>query len=73
MPPASQDKTEHQMVNHLEKHRLLTEKYNLLFVMQKFCETIKESPFDFMPVTFYVDIRNPNKDTAIMQSLQPFS
>ena len=57
------------MVNHLERHRLLTEKYNLLFVMQKFCEAAKESPFDFMPITLYVDIRNASKETAIIQAL----
>ena len=53
------------MVNHLEKHRLLTEKFNLLFVMKKFCENSKESPFDFMPITFYVDMQDASRDSAI--------
>ena len=65
----SHDKTEYQMVNHIEKHRLLTEKYNLLFVMQKFCDLHKENPFDFMPITFYVDMQDASRDSSILQAL----
>ena len=35
---SSQDKVSLQMVNHFEHHQLLTEKYNLLMVMQRFCD-----------------------------------
>lgn len=34
----SNDKQGCQMVNHFEEHKLLTEKFNLLNVMQKFCD-----------------------------------
>lgn len=43
-------------MNHFEYHHLLTEKYNLLHVMHRHCEQMKENVFDLMPVTFYVEI-----------------
>lgn len=51
------------MVNHFEAHKLLTEKYNLLNVMQKFCDQHKENPFEFMPITFYVEFSDPHKES----------
>ena len=60
------------MVNHLEHHSLITEKFNLLMVMQKFCDSIKENVFDIMPVTFYVEMPNVQKETAYNQALLPF-
>lgn len=59
---SSNDKQGCQMVNHFEAHKLLTEKFNLLNVMQKFCDQHKENPFEFMPITFYVEFTDPNKD-----------
>ena len=50
------------MVNHLEHHQLLTEKYNLLIVMQRFSELHKENTFELMPVTFFVEIPDATKD-----------
>ena len=57
-----QDKINLQMVNHLEHHQLLTEKYNLLMVMQKFCDLHKENTFDLMPITFFVEISDASRD-----------
>lgn len=51
-----------QLVNHLEFHQLLSEKFNLLQVMQKHCEQTKENTFDFMPITFYVEVQDPSKE-----------
>jgi hypothetical protein len=48
----------------MEFHHLLTEKYNLLHVLQKYCESHKENIFDYTPVTFYVEIVDPNKDAV---------
>lgn len=58
------DKQGCQMVNHFEAHKLLTEKYNLLNVMQKFCDLHKENPFEFMPITFYVEFTDPHKENV---------
>ena len=33
------DHNRRQMVNHLENHRLLTEKYNLLLSLTKYCDS----------------------------------
>ena len=60
------------MVNHFEEHKLLTEKYNLLNVMQKFCDQHKENPFEFMPITFYVEFTDPHKENIYSQAMQPF-
>ena len=60
------------MVNHLEHHQLLTEKYNLLIVMQRFSELHKENTFELMPVTFFVEIPDATKDQLVTQALQPF-
>ena len=56
----------------MEFHLLLTEKYNLLHVLQKYCESHKENIFDYTPVTFYVEILDPNKDAVYQQVMQPF-
>ena len=53
-----------QMVNHLEFHQLITEKFNLLHSMQKFCDLNKENVFDFLPVTFYIEMPNFQKESA---------
>ena len=54
--PTISDLNSRQMVNHLEKHQLITEKYNLLIQLQKYGDTHKENCFDVTPITFYVDI-----------------
>jgi len=48
----------------MEFHQLLSEKFNLLQVMQKHCEITKENTFDFMPITFYVEVTDPTKDST---------
>ena len=53
------------MVNHMEHHHLLTEKYNLLMVMQRFCDLHKENTFDLMPITFFVEIPDATKDHIV--------
>mmetsp|Transcript_6491 Transcript_6491/g.10439 ORF Transcript_6491/g.10439 Transcript_6491/m.10439 type:complete len:93 (-) Transcript_6491:1859-2137(-) len=61
-----------QMVNHIENHHLITEKFNLLQVMQKYCDLQKENVFDYMPVTFYVEMPNVQKETAYNAAMLPF-
>ena len=61
------------MVNHMEHHHLLTEKYNLLMVMQRFCDLHKENTFDLMPITFFVEIPDATKDHIVTQALAPFA
>ena len=60
------------MVNHFEHHQLLTEKYNLLMVMQRFCDLHKENTFDLMPITFFVEIPDASRDQLVNQALSPF-
>ena len=50
------------MVNHLENHHLISEKYNLLHVLQKYCDQQKENVFDITPVTFYVEMPDVQKE-----------
>ena len=57
------------MVNHFENHHLITEKFNLLAVMQKFCDIHKENTFDLMPITFFVEINDPNRENHLNQAL----
>ena len=61
------------MVNHFEHHQLLTEKYNLLMVMQRFSDLHKENTFDLMPITFFVEISDASKESLVTQALTPFS
>ena len=37
--------------------------------MQKFCDLHKESPFDFLPITFYIEIQDASRDAVIAQAL----
>ena len=53
------------MVNHVEYHHLLTEKYNLLMVMQRFCDLHKETAFDLTPITFFVEISDASRDNLV--------
>jgi hypothetical protein len=46
----------------VEFHQLITEKFNLLHVLTKHCDSLKENVFDFTPVTFYVEISDPGVD-----------
>ena len=68
-----QDKVNLQMVNHFENHQLLTEKYNLLQVMQRFSDQHKENTFDLMPITFFVEIPDATKDLLVTQALAQFT
>ena len=57
-------KTNHELMTENTNHSLITEKFNLLMVMQKWCDLNKENVFDIMPVTFYVEMPNVQKETA---------
>jgi len=59
-------------VNHLEYHHLITEKYNLLISLTKFCDLQKENVFDITPITFFVEMPDVNKETAYNAAMQPF-
>lgn len=48
------------MVNHFEFHDQISEKDNLFFNMQRFCENAKKNVFEQLPVTFSVDLDNKN-------------
>ena len=61
------------MVNHFECHQLLTEKFNLLNVMQRYCEMHKQSAFDLTPITFFVEISDASRDFLITQALAQFA
>ncbi len=51
---------------------MLTEKYNLLHAVQKHCELHKENPWDYLPVTFYVEITDLQNPLLYNQALNPF-
>ena len=61
------------MVNHFEHHQLLTEKFNLLMVMQRYSDLHKENNFDLMPITFFVEIPDASKDNLVTQALSGFN
>jgi hypothetical protein len=52
---------------------LITEKYNLLHVLQRFSEQQKENVFDILPVTFYIEMSDPTVSTIYQQSMQQFT
>lgn len=41
-------------------------------MMQKYCEATKESIFDILPVTFYVEIMDIDKSQDYNKLMQPF-
>ena len=49
-----------KMVNHFEFHDQISEKDNLFFNMQRFCENVKKNVFEQLPITFSVDLDNKN-------------
>ena len=66
------DLSSRQIVNHLEYHHLITEKYNLLISLTKFCDLQKENVFDITPITFFVEMPDVNKETAYNAAMLPF-
>ena len=40
--------------------------------MQRFCDSHKESAFDIMPITFFVEIPDATKEQSVTQALAPF-
>lgn len=40
--------------------------------MTKQTESLKENVFDFVPITFYIEMPNVTKESAYNQSMQPF-
>lgn len=61
-----------QLINHVQSHQLVTEKANLFMNMQKQADSMKENVFDFLPITFYIEMPNFQKENAYNQSMQPF-
>jgi hypothetical protein len=51
---------------------LITEKYNLLISLTKFCDLQKENVFDLTPITFFVEMPDVNRDTAYNAAMLPF-
>ena len=56
-------------MNHVEYHSLITEKYNLLHVLQRFSDQQKENVFDILPVTFYIEMSDPTISTIYQESM----
>lgn len=50
-----------QLVNHVECHHVISEKSNLYNLMYKYCDSNKESVFDYTPITFYVEVPDIEK------------
>lgn len=46
------------MVNHFQKHYVLSNKSNLFLNLLSYAEFNKENVFNLMPITFYIDIKN---------------
>lgn len=44
----------------------------MLMVMQKYCDLHKESAFDLMPITFFVEIADASRENLVTQALAPF-
>ena len=61
-----------QLINHFEHHQLITEKYNLLLMLQKQADLQKENVFDITPITFYVEMPNVAKESAYNTAMAPF-
>lgn len=40
--------------NHIEHHRLLTNKKNLFHNMKQFCDDQKDNIFNYVPLTFHI-------------------
>lgn len=57
----------------MENHHLITEKYNLLISLTKYCDLQKENVFDLTPITFFVEMPDVNKDTAYNAAMLPFT
>jgi len=57
-----------QMVNHFEFHTELTEKSNLFINLQTYSEFSKENVFNFLPITFFIEI-NPTKPNGQLQNV----
>ena len=61
-------KAEKQAVNHLEFHSELSLKSKLFINLQTYSEVNKENVFNFIPITFYVEI-NPNKPNGHLENV----
>ena len=70
--PTISEINQRQIVNHFECHSLITEKFNLLFSLQKQADLHKENVFDITPITFYLEVPNVTKESALNQAMLPF-
>lgn len=57
------------MVNHFEFHHLISEKANLFYNLQKYCENQKENIFDLSPITFFAEVIDCENKQQYNQSL----
>ena len=48
------------IVNHFENHENLTSKDGLFISMHKYCESIRQNVFQYMPVQFVIDFYSPS-------------
>ena len=64
------------MVNHLEFHKYLSEKSELLNWLQNYCEQIRANVFKITPLSFFikVDMSKPNAlNTALAEFITVFN
>lgn len=62
-----------QMVNHLEYHHYISEKAALFQELRAHCDGMKENVFDLcVPITFYIEVHDLDKQQVYNQLMQPF-
>ncbi|CDW72701.1 tubulin-tyrosine ligase family protein [Stylonychia lemnae] len=59
-----------QLVNHLEYHSQLSEKSKLFINMSKFAMKLKENVFNYIPITFFIEVDSMNLKQFNMQLTQ---
>ena len=62
-----------QLVNHFEYHRELSRKSNLFKNLQTFGEIHHENIFNFIPLTFFVEINPEKSQSSLNSALHEFS
>jgi len=61
------------MINHLEYHCELTKKSNLFINLQTFSEINKENVFNYIPITFYIEVNTTSHNVHLSTVLQNFT
>ncbi len=62
-----------QMVNHFEFHAELSAKSNLFINLQTYSEISKENVFNYVPITFYIEIDPSKPKGQLMYAIHKFS